>query len=847
MQIINRIFNLRPGDFSRGFPLFAYYFLIITFYQIGRVARVAIFLDHFKPAQQPYADMSIALLAGFVISLYIRAGDRVSLRNLQVGSLLFFAANLVVIWWGLQFHKWVWLAPLFYLWVGVFGILAVAQAWTLANFVWTTREAKRLFGMFGSGGIIGGSFAGFLGGWIAVRFGAESILLFMAGFLLVCVVLVRNISKHTGTMSSETGVSEADAAPRNLSESFRLVRQSRHLQTIAALICISSVATAVAGWQLNAIAKETLIQKNAVAHFIGNVQGYTGLLALIVQLLLTPKILRHFGVGAALLILPLSLTAGSLTVVFSSALWAAAVLRGSDTVPRYSIDTSAVQLLYLPVPANIKVQVKSLTDTVVKNFGDGLAALTILVFVTPLHFTARRISWINFILLGVWIALAIVARRNYVETLRRNIQHVGLRPEQGAVQTLDHSTSNVLAEKLNSTDPNEILYALDLFEMGQQAQAHSGIRRLIEHPSPHVRKKAIAVLSGAGDRTVRHEVAALLHDTSVEVRTEALAYLARHDHVDPIAAVEKLQDFADFSVCSATIAFLSRPGEGQNIEAARMIADRMLQETGENAKRMRLEIVRLLPSIPDEFETQLEILLKDSDVEIVCEAYHAAAVLRKRQFVPAIVAGLGKAETAGDAIDSLVLFEDAIVGDLRTHLNDQGERKEVRERIPQVLFRIGTPAAANALLDSLIQPDPDLRMKIIAALNKLQELRRNLDLDRESIETVMIAELTGHYRSYQLLGSADGVSDEDLQTAMRGELERIFRLLKLLFPSIDLQSAYMGVHSSDPVMHSNALEFLDNTLNARLRALLVPLLDSEVTVDERIQLADQFLGFSMNA
>lgn len=163
MQIINRIFNLRPGDFSRGFPLFAYYFLIITFYQIGRVARVAIFLDHFKPAQQPYADMSIALLAGFVISLYIRAGDRVSLRNLQVGSLLFFAANLVAIWWGLQFHKWVWLAPLFYLWVGVFGILAVAQAWTLANFVWTTREAKRLFGMFGSGGIIGGSFAGFLG------------------------------------------------------------------------------------------------------------------------------------------------------------------------------------------------------------------------------------------------------------------------------------------------------------------------------------------------------------------------------------------------------------------------------------------------------------------------------------------------------------------------------------------------------------------------------------------------------------------------------------------------------------------------------------------------------------
>jgi AAA family ATP:ADP antiporter len=295
------------------------------------------------------------------------------------------------------------------------------------------------------------------------------------------------------------------------------------------------------------------------------------------------------------------------------------------------------------------------------------------------------------------------------------------------------------------------------------------------------------------------------------------------------------------------VAFLARPGEGQNIEAARMIIDRMIHENGENAKRMRLEAVRLLPSIPDEFEPQLEMLLNDTDVEILSEAFHAAAVLRKRPFVPKIVEGLANAQTAADAIDALALFEDAVVGDLKRCLNDPYERMEIREKIPQVLFRIGTPEAAIALIDSLIQPEPDLRLRIIAALNKFQELRRNLTFDRESIETVMIAELTGHYRSYQILGSEGGVPDEDLQKAMRGELERIFRLMKLLFPAIDLQSAFLGIHSNDPVMHSNALEFLDNTLNARLRALLVPLLDSEVTVAERIQLADQFLGFSMNA
>src|SRR5262245_59864506 len=131
-SFINRVFNLRPGDFARGLPMFAYYLLIVSFYMVARVARDAIFLDHFTKEQLPYADMAVALSAAFVIAPYIRLGSRVSLRNLQVASLLFFSANLIGFWWGLHFEKWGWLAPIFYVWVGVCGILCIAQVWTLA-------------------------------------------------------------------------------------------------------------------------------------------------------------------------------------------------------------------------------------------------------------------------------------------------------------------------------------------------------------------------------------------------------------------------------------------------------------------------------------------------------------------------------------------------------------------------------------------------------------------------------------------------------------------------------------------------------------------------------------------
>ena len=105
ISFINRIFNLRPGDFGRGLPLFSYYLLIVTFYMMARVARVAIFLDHFSKEQLPYADLSVALLAAVVVAPYIRAGYKASLHNLQIASLLFFAVNLFAFWWGFHFYK----------------------------------------------------------------------------------------------------------------------------------------------------------------------------------------------------------------------------------------------------------------------------------------------------------------------------------------------------------------------------------------------------------------------------------------------------------------------------------------------------------------------------------------------------------------------------------------------------------------------------------------------------------------------------------------------------------------------------------------------------------------------
>jgi len=842
IKTINSALNLRSGDLKRGAPFFFYYFLIIASYSMGQVAGDALFMERFKAVQLPYADIAIAILVGFVVAIYLRASRRTDLKNLLSVCLLSFAAMAATFWWAAHYTKWPWLFPVLYIWVGIFGVLATMQVWTLANFVWTTREAKRLFSLLGSGGIVGGIFGGFLGTFAVKRFGTESLLLIISFFLVLCTILVQHIGRKQKPQDSREEIAETHTAGQSgLIQSFRVIRESGLLQTIAVLICLSSIVTTAASWQLKAIAKDSFVEKDALAAFLSTFRGFTGVLALAAQLFVTSRILKRFGVGAALFVLPLLLMVGSVGLLTTGSLAAVTLLKASDKVFRYSVDTSALQLLYLPIPSRVKLQAKSFIDTVIWRLGDGLAGFTVLLFATVLNFTPQQIGLPNLGFLVIWIGVAMYARRQYVGTLSVNMQQLQLSPEQNAAPILDALTTTVLVEKLNSKDPSEVLYALDLFKMGEEHQSNEAVLKLLEHPNPDIRTRTIAVLYEVGDKNARTLVANLLKDEHIGVRTEALLYMSQHDHIDPLEQIEAGGDFEEYSVRSGIVAYLSRLGGVENLEGARVILDGMVREEGTQGRRTRLEAARLIASLPLQFEPQLGQLLQDTDKEVVRCAIRAAASHRRRRWAPLLVERLSDPELHYDAVEGLLAFGEAIAGTLRDYLGDESVPIEIRREIPPILLRLGTPVAVRILANNVIQGDNVLRYRIISALNKLLDVHKDFEMDADSIETVLVAEIMGYYRSCQLLQAAKGDAVE-LRESMKQDLERIFRLMKLLSPEQSLQDAYRGLQSKDPVTHANALEYLDNTLKPQLRNLLVPLIDSDVSNSERAQLADRLFG-----
>jgi ATP:ADP antiporter, AAA family len=837
--------NLRSGDLAPGLLLFFYLFFAVSASVVGKIARDALFLDRFRAVQLPYADIAVAVIVGIVVAGWAHVGRRVGLYAMLQGTALICAATSLVFWFLARASHPIWLYPVVYLWVGIFGVLVPMQVWMLGNCMLTTREAKRIFGLVGAGAIMGWIFAGIFSKVVAESAGAESLLLAMAALLALCAIPIV-LCRRSRASASQADTSADRTVPQMLSlrRSLLMIYSSRYLRVIAILICLSSFTTTVAGWQFKAMAKEVLTQRDALAAFFGDFNLYAGIFALLLQVALTSRLLRRFGIGPALLLAPLALIVTSVGVITWGTLLSVVLLRGGDQVLRYAVDKPSVELLYLPIAANVKVHAKSLIDAVIWRFGDGLGGASLLLFATYLQVPASRMSWIILALAPAWAIAAVYCQRLYVATLRDVIGHHQLATVAHFTAVLDRdATAEIMQSNLSARDPLDVLYSMSLFDLEKRPNIHALLRDRLKFPDPVVRRKAIEMLRESRDPMAAQWVEPLLHDSSLEVRVEALRYLAECSFVDPLARIEQLGDFPDVYIRAAVVAFLAHPGESQNLTTSCEILNRMVHDTGPAGRMSRLEAARLLAILPASSGEQIGVLLSDSDHDVAREAIRTVAKLRQTRFLSQLVERLGERPLVGDIQTAVAGFGESVIPLLREYLRDAAHPLALRRRIPPILVRIGTQSAADVLLENLSQRDPQVRTRILAGLREIAKIHAAVRLAPSVLDATLAEEIAGQYRCYQVLEvlkvPRPGLAGarQLLQEGIQHQWERIFALLTLRYPQPGLLSAYFGLQSHDATVRDNALEFLDNILEPGLARRLVPLLDARSNAAMHTQLA----------
>jgi ATP:ADP antiporter, AAA family len=856
IEYVEKTLNVRRGEFGAASLLFAYLFLIIGCYIMGQATGKAMFLKAY-PTGLPVAMMGTSVVVGLFATGYIRLSHRIRVEWMMIGSLLFFATCFAGFWW-LTHYPGRLVYGLVYAWVYLTGAMGPTMGWTMANYVLSTREARRVFGFIGAGACLGAPAGGFLTASLihSANVHRQTLLLIVAGSLVVCAGIVRALYRRAKERVADANVTPgADPdIPRGIIEIFNYIRQSRYLVLITALITVGCTATMIVTYQFDMIAKAHYgADASGLAVFFGKFNGYMGVATFLLQVLVTGHLLRKLGIRVTLFILPVVFLGGTMAVFLSPILLTAIILKGSHNLLRFSVDKSSAELLYLPVaPPRIKNQIKSFIDGFMWRVADGIAGLSVYVFQNFFHFSPGRMGLVNFFYLGGWITIAYGVRREYLNVLRRAIERRTLDPDRIATEVLDSTTTEALAMSLERGSEQDVLYGLSLFEVGREAGWHPTLRSLLKHPSPAVRQRVLRVLSDAGDRKIQPQVEKMLGDESPEVRAEALHYLVVHTGCDPLTMLSAETGLPDYVVQGSVVVYLARTGVADNLAASQVIFDNMLSGSGPGAAHSRREAARVLGVIPADAEIQAQLpnLLRDPDSAVEEQALLAAGKTRNRDALPLVIEKLGQPRLAGAARAALAEYGERATGTLRDYLNDASVPLEVRKRIPKVLARIATPQAAAALSASLLQNDPGLRYDLLKALNKLRSLEPGLVPPNEQFEDMLNAELMGYYRSFQILAAFDpeagghdaaasreSVLTRALRERMGQELERIFRLLGLLYPPRDIHNAYAGLTSGQMRIRANAMEVLEHLVRSDLYKSLVCALDHDVSLKEKLQFA----------
>jgi AAA family ATP:ADP antiporter len=848
---LKRFLDLRPGEALPVLISFVYIAIVMASFLLSKPIRNALFLKEYGPYPLAYVYVAVPLALSVFVPVYTRIAGRFGQRPVIVATLAFFGVTVLGFWYAFTFRPFWSLSAIFYVWVNCYGIIASVQAWTVVNSFFDPRQGRRLFGVIGAGASVGGIVGGLLGKLLVGPIGGTVNLLLVLAALIALAAGTVLLSTYLLPRRRRPG--HARPPRTRFRETLALIPRSPYLRLITAAVFLVALATQWTGFQLLLVADERYggdPDPHRITEFLSEFNVYLGLVAILVQILLTGPALRRFGVPFALPLLPLALCAGTTVILLVPGFWTVVLTNGFDQGLRFSVDKSAYELLYLPLAPGIRANVKSTIDIIVNRaadaFGGVMLGLATSGFIVPgLGVGLRGTAAVNLVVIFVWLGVVWRLRRAYVGAIHESIHQHRLDSDRAAPPMLERSAADALADKLASRNVRDVVYALDLLESQQPPQGGPLVRGLLKHPDSLVRRRALSVLSAAGDDSVTAEVEALLQEPDLEMRTEALLYLARVTGIDPLEKVRELGDFQEFSIRAGMLSFMASPGPTQNIEAARAILDGMVSDRD---ARARLEAARLLPRLSDEFDAQLTLLLRDLDLEVTRHAVRAVGALRKTAFAAPLVDLLGHTELGADAADALSRLGDVAVRLLRERMFDDRVPIDMRRDIPGVLLRIGTPAAERALMESLLQSDPTLRYRIISSLNKLRQLHPEVRLDPQVIEILLAAEITGHYRSYQVLSALGGTLEagdpvvQGLSQSMEQEVERIFRLMALLYPDTDLHSAYFGLRSENTLVRANALEFLDNVLKPQLRSLLVPLLDSQVTIAERVEIANRIVG-----
>ncbi len=856
LRLLEILLPVRPSERKLTFTLFIHSLFAVGAFLTGRTVRDALFLAHADRSTLAWMYVASAIgvtLAGLV---YGRLATRFRRDVMALCSALLFAATFVIAWVVEQSHA-AWVYPTIYVLVEVMGGLVLVQFWTLANDLFNAREAKRLYGFIGAGGTLSNIVLGLVAARVATIYGTSSLLLLCAGLL----VMTGGASFVGGFLGRQRLFARAatgrPSTPRTGGGA--RVLSDGHLRAVATLSAVTFFTTTLVDFQFKVVAAERL-QGDALAAYFGYFNAVVGALAIGLQLFGTSRLLNRAGVIGSLAVLPISLALGDSALIIAGTLWAASMVKGADTLFRYSVNDATTQILYLPVVAQVRVAAKAFVDGVVKPIASGLAGVFLAGYRLwgggdPFH-----LAWFSLVMCLAWLGVVTGLRSKYLRSLQDNLRHRRLDLESARHRVIDGSTSGVLGRALASTDEHEVSSALTLLPQLDQPSLDPVVEQLLEHPSAPVRVRALTYFGHRQSLRFANSAFRRFEDPDPTVRAAAIDAFCAMGRDKAVRSVRPFLSDPAPEIRAAAVTGMIRFG---GLDGVLMAAEALKALIADPEPAMRLNAARVLGAIGvKNFYQPVLQLMNDPDASVRREAIAAAGALRGSEFVLPLIYRTRAPDTMMEAIGALTAYGPSIIPTLAKALGNPLEDAAIRRAAARVLGRLGTSDAVAIIARHLDEPDEELRGGLYRSLARAVKGKRLLLEDLAPVRSALDGELHRAWEALQraeVLGLQSGPSRD---TARRGleaarallasalsekvyQVERrVFLLLAVLFPDADMEQISAGLTdapANDAARRrANAVELLDNLLHRDLKHRFLPLLEDLKRAERLAQVRDAY-------
>ncbi len=419
-KIFAKIVDVKPEEIRALLLAFVFNFVVLGGYYVIRPIRDEIGADR-GVENLPW--MYTGTLIGMLLAnaLYAVVVARMSRRQFIPIAYRFAIANLFVFFllmrWMPAAQERSILAPIFFIWVSVFNLFATTMFWSFMADVFKPEQAKRLFGFIAVGGSIGGIVGGLVTSSLAGKLSTGLFFLITAVMLEVAAQCVRRFPAdfdHSCRASvSDAGVSqkrptkiEEQPIGGKFWEGATHIARSPYLLGLAGFLMIYTLTNTWAYFQQSDLTGHQLQDRAARTSFLANIDIAVNTITVLIQVFLTGRLMKWFGVGITLVLMPLLSAVGFAAIGFAPILTVLATFQILRRAAGFALLRPAREVLFTVLRREDKYKAKSLIDTFGYRFGDQIGAWSY-PLMRWFGLGLAGISWVAVPIGAIWCVLSI--------------------------------------------------------------------------------------------------------------------------------------------------------------------------------------------------------------------------------------------------------------------------------------------------------------------------------------------------------------------------------------------------------------------------------------------------------